>query len=100
MSPVIAVLKRGVAALVLFGALGSVYVFVIRPAQLHWGATAEEIARSMPEDTSVAHPTFDATRAITIRGTPEQVWPWLAQMGLRRAGFYGYDLIENAGSGT
>jgi hypothetical protein len=53
----------------------------------------------MPEDDIVTHPAFDATRAITIRGTPEQIWPWLAQMGFKRAGFYGYDLVENLGNG-
>ena len=94
------ILKRLGALLVLAGLLGSSYLFWIRPAQLHWGATREEVARAMPEDSVVPHPVFDATRAITIRGTPEQIWPWLVQMGFRRAGFYGYDLIENAGSGT
>jgi hypothetical protein len=94
------ILQRLGAELLLFALLGSTYLFLIRPAQLHWGATPEEIARPMPDDSIVAHPVFNATRAITIRGTPEQIWPWLAQMGFRRAGFYGYDLIENAGSGT
>ena len=97
---ILAVLKRVGAKLVLFGLLGSVYVFLVRSAQLHWGATSAEIARAMPEDGIVAHPAFDATRAITIRGTPQQVWPWLVQMGFGRAGFYGYDLIENPGSET
>jgi hypothetical protein len=95
-----AVLIRISAILILFVLLGCSYAFLIRPAQLHWGANADEMARTMPEDDAVAHPAFDATRAITIRGTPEQIWPWLAQMGFRRAGFYGYDLIENLGSGT
>ncbi len=97
---ILVVVQRIGAELVLFALLGSVYVFVIRPAQLHWGATPEEVVRPMPEDGIVAHPAFDATRAITIHATPEQIWPWLVQMGFRRAGFYGYDLIENAGSGT
>jgi hypothetical protein len=26
------------------------------------------------------------------------IWPWLVQMGYGRAGFYGYDLLENMGS--
>ena len=94
------VLRRCVGFVGLFILLGTAYIFWIRPAQLHWGATAEEIARTMPEDDRVADPVFDATRAITIHGTPQQIWPWLAQMGFRRAGFYGYDLIENAGNGT
>jgi hypothetical protein len=40
-----------------------------------------------------------ATRAVTIEGTPEEIWPWLLQLGYGRAGFYGYDLIENPGGG-
>ena len=87
-----------VAALALL--LSVLYVKVIRPGQLRWGATDEEVTRLMPEDSTVAHPAFGATRAITIHGTPAKIWPWLAQMGYRRAGFYGYDLIENIASGT
>jgi len=78
----------------------TLYLFLIRPSQLHWGATAQEVDRAMPGDDLVANPIFVATRAITIRGGPEDIWPWLVQMGYDRAGFYGYDLIENLGSKT
>lgn len=97
---IIGVATRLAAILSLVALLGFVYVFLIRPAQLHWGATPEELARPMPEDNIVPHPVFDATRAITIHATPETIWPWLVQMGFKRAGFYGYDLIENIGSGS
>jgi hypothetical protein len=90
---------RVAALIALFDVLGLIYQEGIRPAQLHWGATPAEVARSLPFDSLVCRPDFDATRAITIHGRPEQIWPWLAQMGFRRAGFYGYDLIENLGSG-
>lgn len=78
----------------------TIYLLAIRPTQLRWGATAEEVARSMPGDALVPHPAFCATRGITIEGKPEDIWPWLVQMGYDRAGFYGYDLIENIGSST
>jgi len=74
------------------------YVFLARPFQLSWGATTSEIARSMPGDERRGKPTFLATRAITIDDTPENIWPWLIQMGYDRAGFYGYDILENLGS--
>lgn len=32
--------------------------------------------------------------AITIDSTPEEVWPWLVQMGQGRAGFYSHDHLE------
>ena len=78
----------------------AIYLFAIRPSQLHWGATSKESSRSMPGDDLVSSPSFSATRGVTIHGRPEDIWPWLAQMGYGRAGFYGYDLIENLGSGT
>jgi hypothetical protein len=71
------------------------YKTVWRPWQLTWGATLEEIERSLPGDDLVASPTFTATRAITISAPPERVWPWLVQVGVGRAGWYSYDLLDN-----
>jgi hypothetical protein len=85
-----------VLAILLLIAIG--YLGLCRPYQLHWGATAAEIERPMPGDELNRNPSFLATRAITIEGNPEDVWPWLLQMGYGRAGYYGYDLLENAGS--
>jgi hypothetical protein len=90
--------KRLVAALSV-PVLGlAVYAVAIRPSQLRWGATTEEIRRAMPGDELMQHPSFLATRAITINAKPETIWPWLVQIGYCRAGFYGYDLIENLGA--
>ena len=77
-----------------------IYLLAIRPAALRWGATAEEVAQPMPGDGLVPSPSFCAKRAITIQGRPEDIWPWLVQIGYGRAGFYGFDLIENLGSST
>ncbi len=86
------------AALALIAIVMAAYLLWARPYQLHWGATPEEIARVMPGDQLDAEPTFLATRAITITGTPHEIWPWLVQMGYDRAGYYGYDIVENIGS--
>jgi hypothetical protein len=37
------------------------------------------------------------TRAIAIAAPPEQVWPWLVQLGYGKAGWYSYDWIDNDG---
>ena len=74
------------------------YVFVARPYQLRWGATDAEVHGAMPGDELETHPTFLATRAITINAPAKKIWPWLLQMGFDRAGFYGYDIIEGIGS--
>jgi hypothetical protein len=34
---------------------------------------------------------------ITIRARPAEIWPWLVQMGCRRAGWYSYDGLDNGG---
>jgi hypothetical protein len=78
-------------------AVAGTYVRWIRPWQMHWGATPEEVARSLPGDDLIPNATWNATRAVTVAATPEQIWPWLLQIGWGRAGWYGYDLVDNGG---
>jgi hypothetical protein len=74
---------------------GAAYATLVRPWYRHWGATAGDIARSMPLDNRVSDPTISATRAVTIQARPEQIWPWIVQMGEPpRAGYYSYTWIE------
>jgi len=79
------------------GAAAVAYRRYLRPWQLTWGATPEEVSRSLPGDELVTRPTFDATRAITIAARPQDIWPWLVQVGLTRAGWYSYDILDNLG---
>jgi len=77
--------------------LGFVAVFylVYRPWQLTWGATGDEVNRPMPGDEIVKTPSFNATRAVTVDASPERIWPWIVQIGYRRAGFYSWDFLDN-----
>jgi hypothetical protein len=54
------------------------------------GVTAGEAADALPGDEIVANSMWQSTRAITIAAPPEQVWPWVVQMGFpsHRAGWY------------
>ena len=61
-------------------------------------ATAVERQRPLPADGMVPDPLFTSTHAITIDAPPQQVWPWIAQMGAGRAGWYSWDAIDNGGS--
>ena len=56
-----------------------------------------ERTRRLPGDDIVRDPIATVTHAITIRRPPREVWPWLAQMGAGRAGWYSYDVIDNGG---
>jgi hypothetical protein len=50
----------------------------------------------MPGDERIAKPSFIATRAVTIAAPPKEAWPWIVQLGYDRAGWYSYDLFDNA----
>ncbi len=89
--------KIGIGLVVLGAVAFGVYLRFIRPWQLRWGATDEEVGRAMPGDDVVKHPTFNATRAVTIQARPEEIWPWLVQIGFKRAGWYSYDWLDNLG---
>ncbi len=73
------------------------YLVWLRPWHLTWGATREEVSRSLPGDQLVVGPHFNATRAITINASPEVVWKWIIQIGSGRAGWYSIDWIDNGG---
>ena len=53
--------------------------------------------RSLPGAAMISDPIFTSTHAITINAPPDQVWPWIAQMGSGRAGWYSWDGIDNGG---
>jgi len=61
-------------------------------------ATASEQHRSLAVDAIVPNSIFTSTHAITIDAPTEQVWPWIAQMGAGRAGWYSWDAIDNGGT--
>jgi hypothetical protein len=64
---------------------------------LTWGATRDETTRAYPGDELVPDPDGGATMATFLPAPPERVWPWLAQMGGDRGGWYGWDWIDNNG---
>jgi hypothetical protein len=72
----------------------SVYLLGIRPRHMRWGATDDEVTRSMAGDDLVKNPIHVTTRAVTIQAKPADVWPWLVQMGFGRGGMYSYDLVD------
>lgn len=68
----------------------------IRRWHASWGATGDEVIRSMPGDAIIDN-AASTTRAIGIAADPAQIWPWLVQIGYGRAGWYSYDWIDNDG---
>ena len=82
--------RRRLHAVVAASAVAVTALFGLRRVGRRSGATAAEAAEVLPGDEIVADPMWQSTRAITIAAPPEQVWPWIVQMGFpsQRAGWY------------
>ncbi len=67
----------------------------LRSWRRHWGATEDEVARTLSGDDLVAEPRYQTTRVIAVQATPGAIWAWLLQLGQGRGGFYTFDRLEN-----
>ena len=70
-----------------------VYHFIIRPWMLDWGAPARIEDRNLSGDYFTGGPRH--TRAVLIQASPQEIWPWILQLGQERGGFYSYTWLEN-----
>lgn len=73
------------------------YLTWIRDWQMNWGATTEEVNNYMDGDELLKNPGFYTTRVVEIEAPPEKVWPWLVQMGYKKAGLYSFGGLDNGG---
>jgi uncharacterized protein YndB with AHSA1/START domain len=73
----------------------AVYALVIRPWHLRWGAEPQDEERELPGDELLPTDGTQILHAVTIDAPVEEVWPWLAQLGQDRGGFYSYEWLEN-----
>ena len=67
----------------------------MRGQRNHWGLSPELLDRPYPGDEIVASPRWSWTHGIEIDAPAEEVWPWVAQLGADRGGFYSYQWLEN-----
>jgi proline iminopeptidase len=70
---------------------------VARPSLRNWGSTSGDRSRGLPGDGLIADERAVCTMATTIDVPPATVWPWLAQMGTDRAGWYSFDHLDRGG---
>ena len=75
-------------------ALGLITPFLREPHS-HWGLSVADAARTYPGDELVPTPRWSWTHGIEIAAAPDIVWPWIAQIGATRGGFYSYQWLEN-----
>jgi hypothetical protein len=82
-----------ISAVLIVVVLWGVFLLVLHPWFMNWGATPAERAAVLPGDS--APPKTYFTRAISIQAPPSAVWPWLLAIGQDRAGFLSNDYLEN-----
>jgi hypothetical protein len=67
----------------------------LRDAHSHWGLSVAAAGRTYPGDELVQTPRWSWTHGIEIAAPAEAVWPWIAQIGATRGGFYSHQWLEN-----
>ncbi|ULQ51773.1 hypothetical protein [Flavihumibacter fluvii] len=89
-------IKQFITGIFIFYAfIALVYWIFMRPVYFNWGATPPEINGKMPGDELISPNRVVSTRAINIKASRENVWPWIAQTGQNRGGFNSYYWLEN-----
>ncbi|EXF25928.1 hypothetical protein BG28_09345 [Nesterenkonia sp. AN1] len=68
---------------------------LLRRRRMGWGAVCSEVEADWPGNELIPDPAWTATHAATVAASPEQIWPWLAQLGQGRGGFYSFERLEN-----
>lgn len=74
---------------------GAAYLLVAGQRLRTWGTRADEATRPLPSEELTPEPGAALTHAITIDARPDEVWPWVAQLGQDKGGFYSYAWLEN-----
>lgn len=88
--------KRRSLAIVTTAALTYVAgVILLRPWYMQWGTTASDRSAQLFGDSLDPAARYIVDNAVTIRAPADSVWPWLAQLGQDRGGFYSYRRLEN-----
>ena len=82
---------------ILLGLLAVVIVAVVLllPGMDRWGATDAELRQALPGDAFLTNPRITYTRAISIAAAPEEVYPWIVQLGGDKGGMYSYEWLEH-----
>ena len=82
----------GGAALIAWHLLASPF---IRRERMRWGTVGSEADQPVAGDDFVPSPTWSYTYGVGVDAPPDAVWPWIAQIGQGRGGFYTYQMLEN-----
>ena len=83
-----------VGILVGLAVLAVLSLVALMPWMDRWGATKDEIAASFPGDELIPSARLVYNRVVTVNARPEEIYPWIVQLGAERGGMYSYDWFE------
>ncbi|MGB5319416.1 hypothetical protein [Eudoraea sp.] len=69
--------------------------FFLKPLRDRWGMSRKEASSLFPGDYIVPQPKSEFIHALEINAPASFVWPWIAQIGQGKGGFYSYEALEN-----
>ena len=91
-------MKKFLIVLIVLIAIIAVIVLLsilLTPWMDSWKTTELERNSVLPGDDLLKDPKRIANRAVTINAKPEQIFPWLLQIGADKSGMYSYTWLEN-----
>ena len=74
--------------------LAVLYWLPMRRWMARWGTTSADLTRVMAGDSLIVDPMYSGTMAVAVNARPDDIWPWLVQMGYQRGGLYSYDWLD------
>src|SRR5436190_17778690 len=83
-----------ISVLVVILGFAVLYWFPGRRWMSRWGSTPSDLRRVMAGDALLGDATYSGTLSVTVNAPPEDIWPWLVQLGYQRGGLYSYDWLD------
>lgn len=88
------VIAASLAAPVVAGAV-TLTTYLLTGTHRRLGASEDEARMPLPGDELLPQADVQNDRACTIHAPLAAVWPWIAQLGQDKAGFYSFEMLEN-----
>ena len=92
------VLRLKLIAFSVLAGMTIAFYLQLREQQQTWGVVPKDVEKTLAGDDLISVPDIVETRSLVVDAAPDEVWPWLVQMGYGRGGWYSYDKLDMKGS--
>jgi len=88
------IIRLQIIAVSVAAGMAIAYGLQLREQSRSWGVASGDAANELAGDDLVADPDHVDTRSLSIDAAAGDVWPWIAQLGYGRGGWYSYAPID------